>query len=64
MRTLSFTAATVLVVAGILAAVYGIAEERMKPIATGLVLIFGSGVFATLYLGNTPANRALRTGLL
>ena len=51
MRTLSFTAATVLVVAGILAAVYGIAEERMKPIATGLVLIFGSGVFATLYLG-------------
>jgi hypothetical protein len=51
MRRLSFAAATILVVAGILISLYGIAEERMKPIAIGLVLIFGSGVFATLYLG-------------
>jgi hypothetical protein len=51
MRTLSFAAAAVLFVAGILTAVYGIAEERVKPVAIGLVLIFGSGVFATLYLG-------------
>lgn len=51
MRRLAFTAATILVIAGIATSVYGIAEERMKPIAIGLVLIFGSGVFATLYLG-------------
>ena len=51
MRKLSFVAATILVVAGMTAALYGIGEERMKPIAVGLVLIFGAGVFATLYLG-------------
>ena len=43
--------ATVLAIAGILTSVYGIAQEHMKPMAIGLVLIFGSGVFATLYLG-------------
>jgi hypothetical protein len=51
MRRLSFAAATVLVVAGIVTSVYGIAEERIKPIAIGFVFIFSSGVFATLYLG-------------
>lgn len=51
MRRLAFTIATILVLAGIVTSIYGISEERMKPIAIGLVLIFGSGVFATLYLG-------------
>lgn len=51
MRRLAFTVATLLVLAGIISSIYGISEERMKPIAIGLVLIFGSGVFATLYLG-------------
>ncbi len=50
MRRLAFTIATILVLAGIVTSIYGISEERMKPIAIGLVLIFGSGVFATLYL--------------
>ncbi len=51
--------ATVLAIAGILTSVYGIAQEHMKPMAIGLVLIFGSGVFATLYLARAPTNRAL-----
>jgi hypothetical protein len=51
MRSLSFAAATILVIAGIVISLYGIAEEHMKPIAIGLVFILGSGVFATLYLG-------------
>jgi hypothetical protein len=51
MRRITFAVATSLVVAGILIAVYGIAEERMKPIAIGLIFIFGSGVIAALYLG-------------
>jgi hypothetical protein len=51
MSRFSFVTATVLAIAGILTSVYGIAQEHMKPMAIGLVLIFGSGVFATLYLG-------------
>jgi hypothetical protein len=44
--------AVVLAITGILTSVYGIAQEHFKPTAIGLVLIFGSGVFATLYLGS------------
>jgi hypothetical protein len=44
--------AVVLAIAGILTSVFGIAQEHFKPTAIGLVLIFGSGVFATLYLGS------------
>jgi len=51
MSTLSFAMAVVLAIAGILTSVFGIAQEHFKPTAIGLVLIFGSGVFATLYLG-------------
>jgi hypothetical protein len=52
MRKFPFAAATTLAISGVLTAVYGIAEEHMKPIAIGLVLIFASGVFATLNLGS------------
>jgi hypothetical protein len=47
---MSFAAAAALAIAGIAISVYGIANEHFKPTAIGLVLIFGSGVFATLCL--------------
>jgi hypothetical protein len=46
----SFAVAAALAFAGIAISVYGIANEHFKPTAIGLVLIFGSGVFATLCL--------------
>jgi hypothetical protein len=46
----SFAVAAALALAGIATSVYGIANEHFKPTAIGLVLIFGSGVFATLCL--------------
>jgi hypothetical protein len=54
LRKFSFAAATSLAICGILIAVYGITEEHTKPIAIGLILIFGAGVFATLNLGSRP----------
>jgi hypothetical protein len=44
--------ALALVVSGVLAAVFGVVEEQFKAIIIGIVLIFGSGVFATLHLGS------------
>ncbi len=52
MSTLSFSLSTLLAVSGVSVSVYGIVEEEFKPVAIGLVLIFGAGVFATLYLGS------------
>jgi hypothetical protein len=46
----SFAVAAALAITGIAISVYGIANEHFKPTAIGLVLIFGSGVFATLCL--------------
>jgi hypothetical protein len=46
----SFAVAAALALAGIAISIYGIANEHFKPTAIGLVLIFGSGVFATLFL--------------
>jgi hypothetical protein len=40
----------VLVVFGILAALFGISAEEWKAFIVGVVLIFGSGVLATLSL--------------
>jgi drug/metabolite transporter (DMT)-like permease len=51
MERLAFLAIAVLTLFGLVYALYGVAEEREKPLIIGLVLIFGSGVFATLYLG-------------
>jgi hypothetical protein len=47
-----FALSALLAIAGIVMSVYGIAQERLKPTAIGLVLIFGSGIFATLYVGS------------
>ena len=52
MSILSFAVAAALAIAGIAISVYGIANEHFKPTAIGLVLIFGSGVFATLCLAS------------
>jgi len=52
MSIVSFAVASSLAIAGIAISVYGIANEHFKPTAIGLVLIFGSGVFATLCLAS------------
>jgi hypothetical protein len=52
-----FVIAIALVLAGVGSSVYGIANEHFKPTAIGLVLIFGSGVCATLYLGSRHRSR-------
>jgi hypothetical protein len=52
MSVVSFAVAAALAVAGIGISIYGIAGEHFKPTAIGLVLIFGSGVFATLCLAS------------
>jgi hypothetical protein len=44
--------ALALVVCGVLAALYGISTEEWKAFIVGIVLIFGSGVFATLHLAD------------
>ena len=46
----SFAVAAALAIAGIAISIFGITNEHFKPTAIGLVLIFGSGVFATLCL--------------
>ena len=50
-QTFSFGMSTFLALAGIGFAVFGIIAAEFKPTAVGLVLIFGAGVFATLYIG-------------
>jgi hypothetical protein len=52
MSIMSFAVAAALAIAGIAVSIYGIANEHFKPTAIGLVLIFGSGVFATLCLAS------------
>jgi len=52
MSIVSFAVAAALAIAGIAISVYGITNEHFKPTAIGLVLIFGSGVFATLCLAS------------
>jgi hypothetical protein len=42
----------VLVVFGVLAALFGISQEEWKAFIIGIVFILGSGVFATLHLGS------------
>ena len=41
-----------LVVFGVLVALFGISAEQWKAFIAGIVLIFGSGVFATLHLAS------------
>jgi hypothetical protein len=52
MSVMSFAVAAALAIAGIGISIYGILGEQLKPTAVGLVLIFGSGVFATLCLAS------------
>jgi hypothetical protein len=52
LSTTSFVTAAALALCGIAISIYGIANEHFKPTAIGLVLIFGSGVFATLCLAS------------
>jgi divalent metal cation (Fe/Co/Zn/Cd) transporter len=52
MSIASFGISAALAIAGIGISVYGIANEHYKPTAIGLVLIFGSDVFATLCLAS------------
>jgi len=42
----------VFVVAGVLAALFGVSAEQWKVFIVGIVFLFGSGVFATLHLGS------------
>jgi hypothetical protein len=54
---LSFAVALTLAIAGIAVSIYGISNEHFKPTAIGLVLIFGSGVFATLCLASRARSK-------
>lgn len=56
MKRFSFGLSAILALAGIGMAVFGIETEAWKPVAIGLVLIFGAGVFATLFLGSRWAS--------
>lgn len=51
LQTFSFGISTLLTTVGVAFAVFGIVQSEFKPAAIGLVLIFGAGVFATLFLG-------------
>ena len=59
LQNISFALSAVLALGGITFSVSGIVAEEFKPIAIGLVLIFGAGVFATLYLGTRWASHHL-----
>ena len=50
MSIVSFAVAAALAITGIAISIYGISSDHFKAAAIGLVLIFGSGVFATLCL--------------
>jgi hypothetical protein len=58
MSVVSFGLSSLLALAGIVTAVVGISREEWKSAAIGLVLIFGAGVFATLYVGARWATRS------
>jgi hypothetical protein len=51
LQIFSFGVSTILALVGVGFAVLGITAGEFKPTAVGLVLIFGAGVFATLYIG-------------
>ncbi len=57
MQVFSFGISTILALAGIGFAVFGIGVAEFKPTAIGVVLIFGAGVFATLYIGTRWVSR-------
>ena len=57
MQIFSFGISTILALAGVGFAVFGIVVAEFKPTAVGLVLIFGAGVFATLYMGTRWVSR-------
>ena len=57
MQIFSFGFSAALALSGIAFAVYGILDGAAKPAAIGLVLIFGAGVFASLYVGTRWASR-------
>ncbi len=57
LQIFSFGVSTILALAGIGFAVVGIIQAEFKQTAIGLVLIFGAGVFATLYLGTQWVSR-------
>ena len=52
MRRFSYLLSTFLALAGVTCSVLGILNESLKAAAIGMILIFGAGVFATLYLGS------------
>ena len=54
MRSFSFLLSTLLALTGVTCSMLGIINENFKAAAIGVVLIFGAGVFATLYLGSRP----------
>ncbi len=59
LQIFSFGISTILALAGVGFAVFGIVVAEFKPTAIGLVLIFGAGVFATLYMGTRRVSRKL-----
>ena len=57
LQIFSFGVSAILVLAGLGFAVVGIIQAEFKQTAIGLVLIFGAGVFATLYMGTRWVSR-------
>lgn len=51
LQKFSFAVSSLLASSGVVFAIFGIVQSEFKPAAIGLVLIFGAGVFATLFLG-------------
>lgn len=51
MRRFSFFLSSLFTLIGVACAVLGILGENFKAVLIGVVLIFGAGVFAKLYLG-------------
>jgi hypothetical protein len=51
MSHLTLLLSTLFALTGIGCAIVGITGEQWKPVAVGLVLLLGAGVFATLYAG-------------
>ncbi len=52
MRQFSFGLSSLLALGGVGMGAIGIATEEFKVASIGIILIFGAGVFATLYLGS------------
>lgn len=57
LQKFSFATSTLLALSGIALSIFGILFEEGKPLGIGFVLIFGAGVFATLYLGTRWASK-------